>query len=106
MNLIIVSDLTCKEGLYFRYVTMVAKHDLSCSVLIESEKNDIDYHFHTLKSHGWFDFVDDFVEPRHRINGIRIDTKLNYPLTVRTQEITCYNSFNLINQIKKLKNIR
>ena len=105
MNLIITSELTCNEGLYFRHITMVAKTDLDYDVLIESEKDDIDYYFHLLKDHGWFDFVDDFVEPRHRLEGVRIDQELNFPRTIRTKSIRCENTLNLLGQIKTLRNI-
>ncbi|MAF25945.1 hypothetical protein CL634_10275 [bacterium] len=105
MNLIVASELTCNEGLYFRHITMVAKTELDYDVLIESEKDDIDYYFHLLKKHGWFDFVDDFVEPRHRSEGIRIDTELNYPMTIRTNQIVCENTLGILGQIKSMRNI-
>ena len=105
MNLIIVSELTCNEGLYFRYISMVSKTELNYDILIESEKEKIDYYYKKLKSHGWFDFVDDFIEPRHRLEGVRIDTELNYPLTIRTDSIECGNTLNLLGQIKSLSDI-
>tara|TARA_Y100000310_G_C20634230_1_gene790325 strand:+ start:376 stop:693 length:318 start_codon:yes stop_codon:yes gene_type:complete len=105
MNLIVVSELTCDEGLYFRYITMTAKQDLDYDVLVESEKEDIDYYHETLKSHGWFDFVDDFIEPRHRLEGVRIDTELNYPMTVRTDHIRCENTPSLLGQIKSMRGL-
>ena len=106
MNLIIVSELTCNEGLYFRYITMISKTDLGYDVLIESEKEDVDHYHKILKTHGWFDFVDDFIEPRHRLEGVRIDTKLNYPRTIQTNKIECGNTLNLLGQIKSLKEIK
>ena len=105
MNLIVISDLTCDEGLYFRYITMVAKQDLDYDVLIESNKEDIDYYYEVLKSHGWFDFVDDFIEPRHRLEGVRIDTEWNYPKTIKTAHIRCENTLNILGQVKSLRNI-
>ena len=45
MNLIVVSNLTCDEGLYFRYITMLAKTDLDYTVVIESEKEEIDKYY-------------------------------------------------------------
>jgi len=94
VNLIVVSELTCNEGLYFRYITMIAKQDLNYDILIESKKEDIDYYYDVLKSHGWFDFVDDFIEPRHREEGVRIDTEQNYPMTIRTKQIKSMRSIN------------
>jgi hypothetical protein len=105
MNLIIVSQLTCNEGLYFRYLTMLAKGELDYDILIESQKSDIDYYFHLLKARGWFDFVDDFIEPKHRLEGVRIDTELNYPMTIRTDQIECMNVLNLLGQIKSMRNL-
>ena len=63
MNLIVVSSLSCDEGLYFRYITMIAKEELDLEILLEAQKQDVDYYFNLLKKHGWFDFVDDFVLP-------------------------------------------
>ena len=60
MNLIILSELTCNEGLYFRFLTMMAKTELEYDVLVEAEKNKIDHYYKKLKRHGWHDFVDDF----------------------------------------------
>ena len=105
MNLIIVSELTCNEVLYFRYITMLAKSDLNYDILIESEKDDIDYYFKLLKKKGWFDFVDDFIEPRHRLEGVRIDTGWNYPMTVKTDQIICENVASILGQIKSLRKI-
>jgi len=105
MNLIIISDLTCDEGLYFRYITMVAKQDLNYDILIESKKEDIDYYYKTLKRHGWFDFVDDFIEPRHRLEGIRIDQEYNYPMTIKTSQIRCENTLSLLGQIKSMRQL-
>ena len=105
MNLIVVSKLTCNEGLYFRYITLIAKTELGYDVLIESEEKDIDYYYKTLKAHGWFDFIDDFIEPRHRLEGVRIDTEQNYPMTIRTKQIKCENTLNLLGQIKSLRDI-
>ena len=105
MNLIIVSELTCNEGLYFRYITMLAKSDLNYDILIESEKDDIDYYFKLLKKKGWFDFVDDFIEPRHRVEGVRIDTEWNYPMTIRTDKIECENTLNILGQIKSMRDL-
>ena len=105
MNLIITSELTCNQGLYFRHVTMMAKTELDYDVLIESDIEDVDHYYGLLKSHGWFDFVDDFVEPRHRLEGVRIDTELNYPMTIKVDRIGYENTLNLLGQIKSLRSI-
>jgi hypothetical protein len=84
---------------------MMAKTELDYDVLIESKKDDIDYYFHLLKRKGWFDFVDDFVEPRHRSEGVRIDTELNYPMTIRTDRIVCENTLAILGQIKSMRNL-
>ena len=105
MNLIVVTELTRNEGLYFRFVSMQAKLDLDYDVLIEAEKEKIDESYEFLKKRGWFDFVDDFIEPRHRLEGVRIDTEQNYPLTIRTKQIKCENTLNLLGQMKSLRDI-
>ena len=104
MNLIIVTELTDNEGLYFRYVSMMAKTELDYNILLESEKKDIDYHYNYLKKKGWFDFVDDFVLPNQE-DGVRLDTELNYPMTIKTDRITCENTLNLLGQIKSMRNL-
>ena len=103
MNLIVISNLTCNEGLYFRYITMMSKTELGYDVLIESEKGDIDYYYKLLKARGWFDFVDDFIEPRHRLEGVRIDTEYNYPRTIKALQIRCEHTLSILGQLKDLR---
>lgn len=105
MNLIIVSSLSCNEGLYFRYITMMAKTELKYDILLEAEKEKIDYYFKLLKRKGWFDFVDDFVQPEWAEEGVRIDRKLDYPRTVKVDSIRCENTLSILGQIKSLRNI-
>ena len=108
MNLIIVSNLTSdppSEGLYFRFLTMMAKKDMDYDVLIEAEKDSVDIYWHFLKKKGWFDFVDDFVVPEWRIEGVRIDTELSYPMTIKTRYIRCENTPNLLGQIRNLREL-
>lgn len=108
MNLIIVSGLSSdppSEGLYFRFITMVAKKDLDCTVVIESSKEEIDFYYSFLKKRGWFDFIDDFVLPEWREEGIRLDTQMNYPLTIKTKYIRCENTPLLLGQIKSLRGL-
>ncbi len=104
-NLIIVAKLSepPSEGLYFRHLTMVAKNDLLYSVLLESKKELINEYFKFLKLKGWFDFIDDFTTPDAREEGVRVDTDLNYPLTVKTDSIKCENVNYIIEQIKTIK---
>ena len=103
MNLVIVSELTCNQGLYFRHVTMMAKTELDYDVLIESEAEQIDHYYKRLKSKGWFDFVDDFIEPRHRLEGVRIDTDYNYPRTIKALQIRRENTLSILGQLKDLR---
>lgn len=100
MNLIVVSSLSCDEGLYFRYITMIAKQDLGYDILLEAQKEDIDYYFKLLKKKGWFDFVDDFVQPEWREDGVRIDKELNYSRTIQVDSIKCENTLNILGQLK------
>ena len=108
MNLIISSSLSSdppSEGLYFRFLTMVAKQDLEYSVAIESKKKKIDNLYKFLKAKGWFDFVDDIVVPEWKVEGVRIDTKNEYPMTIKTNYIRCENTPNLLGQIKTMRTI-
>ena len=105
MVLIVVDKLSCKEGLFFRHLTMTCKVDLNMEVVVESPSQDVDRYFNTLKEKGWMDFVDEFVEPEWRIEGIRLDQELNYPLTIKTQSIDCSNCLSLAGQIKSLHQI-
>lgn len=104
MNLIIVSHLSTdppSEGLYFRHVTMMAK-DLGYDVALEAEKDMVDFYYHFLRKRGWFDFVDDFVLPESREEGVRIDTELNYPMTIQTKYIRNENTLSIIGQLEDL----
>ena len=105
MNLIVVSNLTCDEGLYFRYITMLAKTDLDYTVVIESKKEEIDRYYNTLKSKGWYDFVDDFVLPEWRIDGVRIDNEMNYPMTVRTEKIDVPSVPNILGHLNYFRKL-
>ena len=112
MNLIIVSSLSCDEGLYFRDITMMAKEELDYSVLLEAQIEDVDYYFNLLKKHGWFDFVEDFVQPEWKEEGVRIDRRLqpekplleiNYPKTIKVDSIKCENTLNILGKLKGFK---
>ena len=106
MNLIITAELSSdppSEGLYFRFVTMMAKKDLGYDVVLESEPDMVDTNWRFLKRKGWFDFVDDIVVPEWRIEGVRIDTQNNYPLTIQVPYIRCENTPNLLGQIKSIR---
>ena len=105
MNLIVESSLTCNEGLYFRFITMVAKNDLNYDILVEARREDTDHYFHLLKSHGWFDFVDDFIEPEWALEGVRIDTEWNYPRTIKVPKIRCEDTLSLLGQLKSLRDL-
>ena len=108
MNLIISAKLSTdppSEGLFFRYITMEAKHTLKYNVVIEAEKEAEDFYYNFLKERGWFDFVEDFVQPEWRVEGVRIDTELNYPMTIQVPYIRCENTPNLLGQIKSIRNM-
>ena len=106
MNLIVISELTCNEGLYFRYLTMIAKEELDYDILIEASKDSVEDYYALLKRKGWFDFVDDFVQPEHKEEGVRLDTELNYPMTIKTPQICCATTLNLLGQIKSMRSLR
>ena len=108
MNLIISSTLSSdppSEGLYFRFLTMVAKKDLDYCVVVESEKKKIDPLYKFLREKGWYDFVYEIIVPEWKIEGVRIDTRNEYPLTIKTDYIRCENTPNLLGQIKSMRSI-
>jgi hypothetical protein len=108
MNLIINANLSSdppSEGLYFRFLTMVSQKDLDYCVVLESEKNMIDKYYHFLKKRGWFDYVNDIIVPEWREEGVRLDTELSYPLTVKAEYIRCENTPLLLGQLKTLRNL-
>lgn len=104
-NLIIVSPLSCEplsDGLYFRHLTLAVQRELRYSILLEAEKNAIDFYWKYLKERGWFDFVDDFITENQE-EGLRLDTDFNYSNTIITKGIRCENTLALIEQITKIK---
>ena len=107
MILIVSAALSTEpsEGLYFRYLNMTAKTEMDYDIVLESEKEMIDYYWKFLKQRGWFDFVDDFVEPRHRTEGARIQRNLKYPMTIQTPYIKCENVLNLTGQLKSMRDM-
>jgi len=108
VNLIIVSELSSdppSEGLYFRFLTMVAKKDLDYSVVLEAEKDTVDRYWKFLKKRGWFDFIDDIIVPEWREEGVRIDTRLDYPMTIKAEYIRCENTPLLLGQMKSMRKI-
>lgn len=108
VNLVIRGKLSSEplsQGLYFRFLTMVSKQDLGLNVLLECDKNRVDLYYNQLKINGWFDFVNDIVVPEWRVEGIRVDTELNYPYTIRTQYIRSENVFDLLGQVENLRKL-
>ena len=79
---------------------MIAKTELNYDILLETHKQDVDYYYKLLKKQGWFDFVDDFVQPEWREEGVRIDQELNYPKTIQVDSIRCENTLNILGQLK------
>jgi len=54
MVLLVVDKLSCKEGLFFRHLTMTCKVDLNMEVVVESPRQDKDRNFNSLKERaGW-----------------------------------------------------
>ena len=109
VNLIITAELSSdppSEGLYFRFLTMMAQKELGYDVVLESEKEMVDIYWKFLKRKGWFDFVDDFVEPKHRLEGVRIDTEWNYPRTIKANRSGYENALSLLGQLKSLRDIK
>ena len=78
---------------------------VQADVVVETSKPLIDYHYRNLKSQGLYDCVYDMVTPECDVEGIRIDTDLNYPMTIQTDTIEVTNVLHLLEQIKQLKSI-
>tara|TARA_R100001244_G_scaffold42908_1_gene38647 strand:- start:56 stop:385 length:330 start_codon:yes stop_codon:yes gene_type:complete len=106
MNLIVVSQLTTNEGLYFRYLTMLTSIDLGMDVLVESRNQQKDYYFNLLRSKGLYDYVEEIVTPEEKEEGIRLDTEMNFPLSVTTEKISANNVIDLILQIQSLGSLK
>ena len=106
MNLIVVSDLTTNEGLYFRYLTMFASMDFGMDVLVETQKQQRDHYFNLLREKGLYDYVAEIVAPEEREEGIRLDTEMNYPFSVTTQKISASNVIKLIVEIQSLVSVK
>ena len=106
MNLIVVSHLTTNEGLYFRYLTMVTSMNLGLDVLVESQQQQRDYYFNLLKRKGLYDYVMEIVTPEEREEGIRLDTDMNFPLSVTAEKISVDNVMSLIVQIQNLVSVK
>jgi hypothetical protein len=85
---------------------MTVKSYLGMDVLVEAQKEQIDYYYKLLKRKGLYDYVSEILSPDTKEEGIRLDTELNYPLTVTTKNISVTNVNNLIMQIKSLGYIK
>ena len=96
-------DTPPSDNLAIRYVTMEAKAGLNLSVLIEMEQDMKDLYYPYMKTLGLMDFVDQYVTPEEKEEGIRIDTELRYPLTIKTQTIKFENTLSILGQIKSLQ---
>ena len=85
---------------------MTVKSYLGMDVLVEAQKEQIDYYYKLLKRKGLYDYVSEILSPDAKEEGIRLDTELNYPLTVKTKNISVTNVNTLIMQIKSLGYIK
>lgn len=84
---------------------MIAKNELNYDILIEATEDSTDHYYSLLKNKGWFDFVDDFIAPEYREEGVRVDTELTYPMTIKTSQISCENVLNLLGQVKSMREL-
>lgn len=104
MTLIIRDQLVLPPTWFssFRDLTLYSDIFLKTEVIVETEDPDI--YWRWMRPRGGMDFVKDFVAPG-RENGIRLDIKHNYPLTVVTDRIAPENVSDLIRKIRYLKGI-
>tara|TARA_R100001163_G_C5034394_1_gene173906 strand:+ start:349 stop:615 length:267 start_codon:yes stop_codon:yes gene_type:complete len=85
---------------------MTVKSYLGMDVLVEAQKEQIDYYYKLLKRKGLYDYVSEILPQDTKEEGVRLDTELNYPLTVKTKNISVTNVNTLIMQIKSLGYIK
>jgi hypothetical protein len=93
------------QNLAIRYVTLEAKTGLNMHVVIEVEQDFKDIYHEYMKRVGLMDYVDEYVTPEERLDGIRIDSKLEYPRTIKVSSINFQNTLNIIGQVKSLTKI-
>jgi hypothetical protein len=107
MNLIIVAPLVKPptETLPLRFVTLVSKTELAIDVLVEVEQRMKDKYYKYMAKRGLMDYVAEFVTPIENEAGIRLDTKLNFPLTIQVKAIQFSNLTNVLGQVKCLAGI-
>jgi len=104
MTLIIRDQLVLPPTWFssFRDLTLFSETFLKIEVIVETEDRDI--YWRWLRPRGGMDFVRDFV-PTGRENGIRLDVKHNYPLTVVTDRIAPENIHDLLRKIRYMRGI-
>tara|TARA_B100000073_G_C23328926_1_gene409915 strand:- start:162 stop:491 length:330 start_codon:yes stop_codon:yes gene_type:complete len=108
MPLILSSDLVGdppSQNLAIRYVTLEAKTGLLMRVVLEVDQEYKDIYYKYTKQVGLMDFIDEYVTPEEKIDGIRIDSKLEYPKTIKVSSINFQNTLNILGQVKSLKEI-
>ena len=108
MPLILSSDLVGdppSQNLAIRYVTLEAKTGLLMGVVLEVEQEYKDIYYKYTRKVGLMDFIDEYVTPEERVEGIRIDSKLEYPKTIQVSSINFENTLNILGQIKGLTKI-
>jgi hypothetical protein len=105
MNLIIVGSLTKSpsENSSIRLVTMFAKY-YGFDILIEASGKTKDKIYQNLKNYGAFDYIDDFIKYNQEL-GVRIDKKLEFPLTIVVNKITIENQESIIQQVNLFSKI-
>lgn len=104
MNLIIKAEISepPTELLYFRYFSGVAREGLGLDCLVESPCGMKDMYYHYLSRQGCFDYVCEIITPEEREDGIRIDTRMDYPMTIITRSITGQNCLGLLGRVREL----
>ena len=85
---------------------MVTSLNLGLDVLVESQQQQRDYYFNLLKKKGLYDYVMEIVTPEEREEGIRLDTDMNFPLSVTAEKISVDNVMSLIVQIQSLVSVK
>ena len=98
MTLIVVSQLTTKEGLYFRYLTSAMKLHYNMDVIVEAQTEQIDYYYALLKKRGLYDFVSEIVTPE-----MREETKNTLQGLAEDASEAASKEGGLFDQIKLLK---
>jgi hypothetical protein len=105
MNLLIQASLSepPSDSLAFRYVTLVSKQKFDMNVLLLTEQEVKDMYYKYLLKKGLFDFIDGILTTQEKETGLRLDTKVERPPTIKLKAIVFENQVSILNKIKNYR---